>query len=129
MFYTARDGDNYMKLQLHRVGLDGAKDVRLTDPAFNHTVGGCMGTQAAAADAADSAPAAADAASRPTTAYFVDVYQTHDTPPATRLVDAGGQGRRGAREERPREVPRSSASSRPRCSPTPRRTERRSCTG
>ena len=23
MFYTARDGDNYLKLQLHRVGLDG----------------------------------------------------------------------------------------------------------
>ena len=35
MFYTARDGDNYMKLQLHRVGLDGTGDVRLTDPKFN----------------------------------------------------------------------------------------------
>ncbi len=27
-----------MKLQLHRVGLDGTDDRRLTDPAFNHTV-------------------------------------------------------------------------------------------
>ena len=44
LFYTARDGDNYMKLQLHRVGLDGRKDVRLTDPAFNHTIAGCMGS-------------------------------------------------------------------------------------
>ena len=25
LFYTARDGDNYMKLQLHRVGLDGRR--------------------------------------------------------------------------------------------------------
>ena len=33
-----------MKMQPHRVGLDGAKDVRLTDTAFNHTVAGCMGT-------------------------------------------------------------------------------------
>ena len=32
LFYTARDGDNYLKLQLHRVGLDGKRDVRLTDP-------------------------------------------------------------------------------------------------
>ena len=36
VFYTARDGDNYMKLQLHRVGLDGKGDVRLTDRAFHH---------------------------------------------------------------------------------------------
>ena len=37
-YYMARDGDNPMKLQLHRVGLDGKGDKRLTDPAFNHTV-------------------------------------------------------------------------------------------
>ena len=53
LFYTARDGDNFLKMQLHRVGLDGKGDARLTDPAFNHTVGGCM--PAAAARAADSA--------------------------------------------------------------------------
>ena len=42
MFYMARDGDNYMKLQLHRVGLDGKGDVRLTDPTFttSHVRGG-----------------------------------------------------------------------------------------
>ena len=38
LFYMARDGDNHMKLQLHRVGLDGKGDVRLTDPAFHHTI-------------------------------------------------------------------------------------------
>ena len=37
LFYTARDGDNPLKLQLHRVGLDGTGDRRLTDPAFHHT--------------------------------------------------------------------------------------------
>ena len=42
IFYTARDGDNHLKLQLHRVGLDGRGDVRLTDPKFHHTIGGCM---------------------------------------------------------------------------------------
>ncbi len=43
MFYMARDGDNYMKMQLHRVGLDGKGDVRLTDPKYNHSVGNCGG--------------------------------------------------------------------------------------
>ena len=38
MYYTARDGDNYMKFQLHRVKLDGMGDERLTDPAFMHTI-------------------------------------------------------------------------------------------
>ncbi len=64
MFYMARSGDNHMKLQLHRVGLDGQGDVRLTDPAFHHSV--------------DFSPDGK---------YFTDVYQTHDQPPATRLVE------------------------------------------
>jgi dipeptidyl-peptidase-4 len=68
MFYTARDGDNFMKLQLHRVGLDGKGDTRLTDPAFMHTI----------------TPA-------PDGAHFVDVAQTHDTPPVTRLIDRDGR--------------------------------------
>jgi dipeptidyl-peptidase-4 len=68
MFYTARSGDNFMKTQLHRVGLDGKGDVRLTDPAFNHTVNHSPDGQS-----------------------FVDVYQTHDAPPATRLIDANGK--------------------------------------
>lgn len=38
LFYMARSGDNHMKLQLHRVGLDGKGDTRLTDPALRSTV-------------------------------------------------------------------------------------------
>jgi dipeptidyl-peptidase-4 len=68
MFYTARDGDNFLKVQLHRVGLDGKGDTRLTDPALNHTV-----------------------TVSPDSKYFVDVAQAHDTPPATRLIDMTGQ--------------------------------------
>jgi dipeptidyl-peptidase 4 len=65
--YSSHDGDNPMKLQVHRVKLDGTGDKRLTDPAFTHTV--------------DFAPDGA---------HFIDVAQTHDTPPSTRLVDAEG---------------------------------------
>ncbi len=68
LYYLARSGDNHMKLQLHRVGLDGKDDRRLTDPAFYHTV--------------DIAPDGK---------HFIDVVQTHNTPPATRLVDADGK--------------------------------------
>ena len=91
IFYTARDGDNYMKMQLHRVGLDGAKDVRLTDPAFNHTVAGCMGTAGGGGGRGGLGALGGGCGISPDNAYFVDVYQTHDTPPATRLVDAGGK--------------------------------------
>jgi dipeptidyl-peptidase-4 len=68
LYYTARSGDNPMKMQLHRVRLDGTADTRLTDPAFHHAV--------------DIAPDGK---------HFIDVYQTHDTPPATRLMDADGK--------------------------------------
>jgi dipeptidyl-peptidase-4 len=67
MFYMARDGDNHMKLQLHRVGLDGKGDKRLTDPALNHTI-----------------------TMSPDGRHFVDVAQTHDVAPVTRLYDANG---------------------------------------
>jgi dipeptidyl-peptidase-4 len=80
LFYMARDGDNHMKQQLHRVGLDGKGDVRLTDPAFHHTVGSCMPGPAGV-----SPPACGIS---PDNKFFVDVYQTHNVPPATRLVDA-----------------------------------------
>jgi dipeptidyl-peptidase-4 len=66
-FYTARDGDNVLKLQLHRVGLDGRNDRRLTDPAFLHTL-----------------------TPSPDARYFIDVAQTHDVPPVTRLIDSDG---------------------------------------
>lgn len=68
LYYTARSGDNPMKLQLHRVALDGTGDIRITDPAFHHTV--------------DIAPDGK---------HFVDVTQTHDTPPSTRLLDGDGK--------------------------------------
>jgi dipeptidyl-peptidase 4 len=68
LWYYARTGDNMMKLQLHRVGLDGRGDTRLTDPAFHHTV-----------------------SLSPDGRYFVDIAQTHATPPTSRLMDAKGK--------------------------------------
>lgn len=68
LYYTARSGDNPMKMQLHRVGLDGTGDVRLTDPAFHHTV--------------DVSPDGS---------HFIDTAQTHDTPPVTRLMGKDGK--------------------------------------
>ena len=67
LFYTARSGDNPLKLQLHRVGLDGKDDVRLTSPTFHHTI-----------------------SASPDGRHFIDVMQTHDIPPVTRLLDADG---------------------------------------
>ena len=86
LFYTARDGDNSLKLQLHRVDLDGRNDRRLTDPAFHHTIGGCIPLLGSRPEQpGPSSPCGLSPDSR----YFIDVYQTHDTPPATRLADAG----------------------------------------
>jgi dipeptidyl-peptidase-4 len=68
LYYLARDGDNPMKLQLHRVGLDGTGDTQLTDPAYHHNV--------------DVAPDGR---------HFIDVAQTHDSPPVTRLMNADGK--------------------------------------
>jgi dipeptidyl-peptidase 4 len=86
MFYMARDGDNYLKQQLHRVRLDGRNDVRLTDPKFNHTIRGCMGGPSGFPAILEFA--AGGCGISPDNRYFVDVYQTHDMAPATRLVDA-----------------------------------------
>ena len=86
VFVTARDGDNYLKVQIHKVGLDGGSDVRLTDPAFNHSVGSCMPRIGGRAAMAAGGPGGCGIS--PDDRYFVDVYQTHDIPPATRLVDA-----------------------------------------
>ena len=68
LYYMARDGANYMMTQLHRVGLDGKKDIRLTDSAFSHT-----------------------ASLSPDGKYIVDTAQAHDVPPFTRLLDAKGK--------------------------------------
>lgn len=89
VFYTARDGDNHLKLQLHRVGLDGQGDVRLTDPAFHHTIGGCLPREAGVPR--PPMPGGGGCGISPDNRYFVDVYQSHDTPPATRLVDDRGR--------------------------------------
>lgn len=68
LYYMARSGDNFMKMQLHKVKLDGSKNVRLTNPAFHHTV-----------------------SISPDGKYFVDVAQTHDVPPTTSLMTANGK--------------------------------------
>jgi dipeptidyl-peptidase-4 len=68
LYYTARSGDNPLKLQLHCVGLDGAADRRLTDPAFDHTINFA-----------------------PDGKHFLDTAQTHDLPSTTRLMDAEGK--------------------------------------
>ncbi len=68
MYYMAHDGDNPMKTQLHRVGLDGRNDRRLTDPSLSHSV-----------------------TFAPDGRYFVDVAQTHDHPPVARLMDSDGR--------------------------------------
>ncbi len=67
LYYMARSGDNHQKLQLHRVNLDGTGDVRLTDPAYNHSV-----------------------EISPDNKYFIDIAQTHDIPPFSNLVDMKG---------------------------------------
>ncbi|HEY0673535.1 MAG TPA: DPP IV N-terminal domain-containing protein [Longimicrobiales bacterium] len=68
VYYTARSGDNHMKMQLHRVGLDGKNDKRLTDPTLHHTVTASPGGR-----------------------QFVIVSQAHDKPPVTRLIDHNGK--------------------------------------
>src|SRR5438093_61131 len=84
LFYTARDGDNVLKLQLHRVGLDGKNDRRLTDPAFHHTIGGCIRSLGVRFG---QPPSTRPCGIAPDNRHFVDVYQTHDTPPATTVVN------------------------------------------
>jgi dipeptidyl-peptidase 4 len=68
LYYMARSSDNHMKIQLHKIRLDGTKDVRLTNPAFDHSV-----------------------TLSPDNKFFVDVAQTHDTAPFTNLIDAKGK--------------------------------------
>jgi dipeptidyl-peptidase-4 len=67
LWYLARSGDHPLKVQLHRVGLDGKGDARLTDPSFHHSV-----------------------SVAPDGAHFTDVAQTHELPPVTTLRRADG---------------------------------------
>lgn len=87
LFYTARDGDNFLKLQLHRVGLDGKDDRRLTSPAFYHSVGSCV-SGSGGRGAGGQFSGGGSCGISPDSKYFIDIFQTHDTPPATELVDA-----------------------------------------
>lgn len=68
LYYMASDGENPYKHQLHRVGLDGQGDVRLTEPKFLHTV--------------DIAPDGK---------HFIDTIQTHNQPETTYLVNDEGK--------------------------------------
>ena len=88
LFYTARSGDSHLKMQLHRVGLDGKGEKRLTDPAFHHTIGGCMAPPAAPPPAPGAAVPPSPCGISPDNKHFVDVYQTYNTAPATRVADA-----------------------------------------
>jgi len=67
-YYTAHSGDNPLKIQLHCVGLNGRGERRLTDPAFHHLV--------------DVSPDGR---------HFIDIAQTHNLAPITRLRDADGR--------------------------------------
>lgn len=68
VWYMARDGDTPYKFQLHRIGLDGKGDVRLTDPKFHHTI--------------ELAP---DGSS------FIDTIETREQAPIARVCDADGK--------------------------------------
>lgn len=68
LYYMAHTGDNHMKMQLHRVSLTGDDDQRITDPALNHSVN-----------------------LSPDGKYIVDVAQTHDKAPETRLLNSDGK--------------------------------------
>jgi dipeptidyl-peptidase-4 len=67
VWYTARSGDNYLKAQLHRVRIDGAQDIRLTDPSRHHRV-----------------------FISPDGRRIVDVAQSHNQPPVSLLLDEAG---------------------------------------
>jgi dipeptidyl-peptidase-4 len=91
VFYTARDGDNHLKMQLHRVGLDGRGDVRLTEAKYHHTVGSCLPAAAAGQGRGGGrGGAGASCGIAPDSKHFVDVYQTHNTPASTRVVNDSG---------------------------------------
>ncbi|MBN9502717.1 MAG: DPP IV N-terminal domain-containing protein [Armatimonadetes bacterium] len=68
IWYTARDGETTYRAQLHKVGLDGKGDTRLTDPKWHHTV--------------DLSPDGK---------YFTDTISRTDEAPVTRICDGNGK--------------------------------------
>lgn len=90
LFYMARDGDNFMKSQLHRVGLDGRNDVRLTDPRFTHAVGSCLAAPGGGAGPGGPGFGGGSCGISPDNAWVVDTYQAYDRAPATQLLSIAG---------------------------------------
>ena len=90
LFYTARDGDNPPEAAAasRRPRRQGRSPA---DRSGVPSHGRRLHRRARLAAGAAGRPRTA-AASRRTARYFVDIYQTHDTPPATRLAD-GATGR------------------------------------
>lgn len=68
VWYMARSGDTPYKLQLHRIGMDGKGDTRLTDPALSHRV-----------------------SLSPDGKWFTDVAESISTPPTTTVKDYIGK--------------------------------------
>ena len=68
VYYTAHDGDNPYKIQLHQVGLNGEGDIRLTDPALTHQI--------------DLSPDGK---------YFIDRAESHSIPLVVSVVNAQGR--------------------------------------
>lgn len=64
LYYMARSGDTPYKLQLHRVGLDGKGDIRITDPTLHH-----------------------DVQISPDGKWFIDRAESHKTAPSVRLLN------------------------------------------
>ncbi|HMS56345.1 MAG TPA: prolyl oligopeptidase family serine peptidase, partial [Fimbriimonadaceae bacterium] len=68
LWYMARSADNPYRMQLHRVGVDGKNDKRLTDPKHHHSVN-----------------------LSPTGSAFVDTVESIETAPTVRLCNAEGK--------------------------------------
>jgi len=68
LYYMARSGDNHMKMQLHKVKLNGKGNARLTDPTYHHKV-----------------------SISPNGKYIIDVAQTHNIPPFTNILNSRGK--------------------------------------
>jgi dipeptidyl-peptidase-4 len=68
VYYIARSGEGPGLAQLHRVSLDGKRDVRLTDPKLSHRI-----------------------QMSPKFEAFVDVAERNDVPPITQVMDSKGK--------------------------------------
>ncbi|MBX3119818.1 MAG: DPP IV N-terminal domain-containing protein [Fimbriimonadaceae bacterium] len=68
LFYNARSAPNPYLMQLHRIGLDGKNDKRLTDPTMSHQV-----------------------SLQPGGEFFVDSMQNMSSPPKTVVCDSSGK--------------------------------------